>query len=91
MASDSDALAILEKAETVTAESMSKLLHCGEYVNYGNVEAGVDGGVMPVALGYATISMSEEQFELVGARLPKVSSSGKGWWQGGAGGLRGGR
>lgn len=40
---------------------------------------------------YATMSMSDEEFDVVTARLPRVSSSAKPWWQPVAGGLNGGR
>lgn len=40
---------------------------------------------------YATMSMSDEEFDVVTARLPRVSSSVKPWWQAAAGGLNGGR
>lgn len=44
-----------------------------------------------VVFYYATMSMSDEEFEVVTARLPRVSSSAKPWWQPVAGGLNGGR
>lgn len=44
-----------------------------------------------VVFNYATMSMSDEEFDVVTARLPRVSSSVKPWWQPVAGGLNGGR
>lgn len=44
-----------------------------------------------VIFDYATMSMSDEEFDVVTARLPRVSSSAKPWWQPVAGGLNGGR
>jgi len=44
-----------------------------------------------VVFNYATMSMSDEEFDVVTARLPRVSSSVKPWWQPVAGGLNGGK